>query len=664
MIRDAPGVADGAAFLVLDCADDEASRRAAEHPTVRCCVDGACQHARGERDAERRRRRARAVVFHLTPSDVATRPAYDDCLRAKRARVGGNPDGNPRTAVPATHVNCGVSGEIGFRASARVLARLHAVDAETFPIPTAMRAPYAPPRRAPGNARTRGTRRAEDGSLCAVVTLYGPSEDEDHGRREDAAGTDEAHGRREDGTNMDDASSPRLLDASLVRRRLDPAIDHHSARAEELDVDAAVESVSRLVVANEPSSRVEPTASSSGTRDVARRAPTAPAELLFLGTGSAEPSKYRGASGILLRLPPDAPREPPGYVLLDAGEGVSGALTRHLGRDGARDVVARLRAVYVSHAHADHVLGVPGVLFRRRNDAPPLAVVGPEALHRWLRAGAAEGGGGWRFVRCSALFEGGGGPFHIPGAQAGSAFPTPRAPRGGASPQPFPQQFPQQFPQPPPPPPPPPPPAGAFPPPPPRPSPPPPPFSSFPPPPRARPPPHPFAREIGLCRFECVPVRHCPDASAVILEHPSGAMRVAYSGDCRPSTRLADAARGVHVFVHEATFEDDLASHAESKRHSTTSEALQTTTRAGAKLAVLTHFSQRYPRAVAAVDGATGAPAVTAFDGARVRWDRLEKMPDVARRVDEMFAAARDADAAERDTHPEEDEPRGDGTKR
>lgn len=141
-------------------------------------------------------------------------------------------------------------------------------------------------------------------------------------------------------------------------------------------------------------------------------------------------------------------------------------------------------------------------------------------------------------------------------------------------------------------------------------------------------------------------------------------MRVAYSGDCRPSTRLADAARGVHVFVHEATFEDDLASHAESKRHSTTSEALQTTTRAGAKLAVLTHFSQRYPRAVAAVDGATGAPAVTAFDGARVRWDRLEKMPDVARRVDEMFAAARDADAAERDTHPEEDEPRRDGTER
>ena len=42
----------------------------------------------------------------------------------------------------------------------------------------------------------------------------------------------------------------------------------------------------------------------------------------------------------------------------------------------------------------------------------------------------------------------------------------------------------------------------------------------------------------------------------------------------------------------------------------------------------------------------------------------MEKMPDVARRVDEMFAAARDADAAERDTHPEEDEPRGDGTER
>ena len=89
-------------------------------------------------------------------------------------------------------------------------------------------------------------------------------------------------------------------------------------------------------------------------------------------------------------------------MLLDAGEGVSGALTRHLGRDGARDVVARLRAVYVSHAHADHVLGVPGVLFRRRNDAPPLAVVGPEALHRWLRAGA---GGGRRGVAVRSMFR-------------------------------------------------------------------------------------------------------------------------------------------------------------------------------------------------------------------------------------------------------------------
>ena len=48
-------------------------------------------------------------------------------------------------------------------------------------------------------------------------------------------------------------------------------------------------------------------------------------QMLFLGTGCAEPSRYRGSSGVHLRL-----RNGRG-ALIDAGEGVHGQLLRHYG---------------------------------------------------------------------------------------------------------------------------------------------------------------------------------------------------------------------------------------------------------------------------------------------------------------------------------------------
>jgi ribonuclease Z len=70
---------------------------------------------------------------------------------------------------------------------------------------------------------------------------------------------------------------------------------------------------------------------------------------------------------------------------------------------------------------------------------------------------------------------------------------------------------------------------------------------------------------LGLSKLETVPVEHCPEASAIIVASnaaagaPGGSgfgadFSLCYSGDCRPSPRLAQSARGVHVFIHEATF--------------------------------------------------------------------------------------------------------------
>lgn len=59
--------------------------------------------------------------------------------------------------------------------------------------------------------------------------------------------------------------------------------------------------------------------------------------LLFLGTGCAEPSKYRGASAILLQLAGGS------GILMDCGEGTVGGLTRALGDGAAADVVRIVR---------------------------------------------------------------------------------------------------------------------------------------------------------------------------------------------------------------------------------------------------------------------------------------------------------------------------------
>ena len=80
-------------------------------------------------------------------------------------------------------------------------------------------------------------------------------------------------------------------------------------------------------------------------------------ELLFLGTGSAVPSKYRNATSILLTLPWTTSDAEGGhgatsrYVLLDCGEGTYAQLVRRYGVSGTWCVLRGLQAVVVTHMH-------------------------------------------------------------------------------------------------------------------------------------------------------------------------------------------------------------------------------------------------------------------------------------------------------------------------
>ena len=99
----------------------------------------------------------------------------------------------------------------------------------------------------------------------------------------------------------------------------------------------------------------------------------------------------------------------------------------------------------------------------------------------------------------------------------------------------------------------------------------------------------------GLTDLNACLVSHCYDAHAVSLTFPTG-FKISYSGDCRPSKAFAEIGRNSTVLLHEATFDDELQTDAEAKKHSTMSEAIGVGLAMRAKRVILTHFSQRYQK--------------------------------------------------------------------
>ncbi|CAN6456627.1 unnamed protein product [Victoria cruziana] len=313
-------------------------------------------------------------------------------------------------------------------------------------------------------------------------------------------------------------------------------------------------------------------------------------EIVLLGTGSSQPSKYRNVSSIYINL------FARGSLLLDCGEGTLGQLKRRFGMKGADDAVKSLKCIWISHIHADHHTGLARILalrsqLLRHEPHEPLLVIGPRQLKRFLDAYSMLEDLDMQFLDCRQTLEISNGP-HGTLQQGNGSQESGFGGSGsltmidGGNAQTL---------------------EGTL-----------------------------FAKgkmqsywkksgfqgdavvdtaglgklknllkDSGLEALNSVPVVHCPQAFGVVLKAASRinstgktipGWKLVYSGDTRPCQALIDASRGATVLIHEATFEDSLLEEAIARNHSTTKEAVQVGESAGVYRVILTHFSQRYPK--------------------------------------------------------------------
>jgi len=270
--------------------------------------------------------------------------------------------------------------------------------------------------------------------------------------------------------------------------------------------------------------------------------------LTFLGTGAATPTIDRNVAGLVLQREGET-------ILFDCGEGSQRQMMRY-------GVGFSFAEIFFSHYHADHLLGVTGLLrtLGLQGRTAPVTLYGPRGAQRVLGAAVSLGIERNKF------------PIEIREIRAGDrlrreeydivVFETDhRADTVGYALTEHTR-------------------LGRF---------------------------HPeHARELGvpegplwgrLHRGETIILE---DGRTIRPEDLVGAPRrgrtVVYSGDTRPCLTLVEAAREADLLVHEATFGGDELERAQETGHSTAAEAARVAQEAGVRRLVLTHISPRYSR--------------------------------------------------------------------
>ncbi|MDI6639318.1 MAG: ribonuclease Z [Methanocellales archaeon] len=97
-------------------------------------------------------------------------------------------------------------------------------------------------------------------------------------------------------------------------------------------------------------------------------------KVTFLGTGGTLPTTNRNPSAIIINRKGE-------LILFDCGEGTQQQMMR------AKTGMRNLTSLFITHYHADHILGIPGLIqtmsFQGRTE--PLHIYGPRWIHEFIK---------------------------------------------------------------------------------------------------------------------------------------------------------------------------------------------------------------------------------------------------------------------------------------
>jgi ribonuclease Z len=268
----------------------------------------------------------------------------------------------------------------------------------------------------------------------------------------------------------------------------------------------------------------------------------------FLGTGAATPTIDRNVAGLAVHREGET-------LLFDCGEGNQRQMMRY-------GVGFAFREIYFTHYHADHMLGVTGLLrtMGLQDRSAPVTLYGPKGAQRILGAAVNLGIERNKF------------PVEIVEIQAGD-----RLARDEYEVVVFETEH------------------------------------------RADTVGYALVEQLRLGRFDPDKARAMgipegplwgqlhkgktvtlPDGRMVgpaeLVGPPRPGRTLVYSGDTRPNLAVIEASRGADLLVHEATFGSDELERARETGHSTAAEAARVALEAGVRRLILTHISSRYTR--------------------------------------------------------------------
>jgi ribonuclease Z len=269
-------------------------------------------------------------------------------------------------------------------------------------------------------------------------------------------------------------------------------------------------------------------------------------DVVFLGTSGSMPTARRALPATLVRRGGER-------LLFDCSEGTQRQLLRS-------DVgLVDLEEIFLTHYHADHYLGLPGILktFALRGRDVPATIYGPRGLHELMATlrrvfgrltypvRTVEVEPGARLERDGYVIE----AFKVEHGVTAVGYALVETERPGR----FDVDVADRLGVPP-------------------------------------------GRERGvLQRGETVTLGDGRViAPADVLGEPRPGRKVVITGDTAPAATVVEASAGADLLVHEATFLSDERPRARETSHSTAGEAALVAQEAGVKLLALTHVSTRY----------------------------------------------------------------------